>query len=361
MGTQVEKKFRTIATHTAPHLDELVAICLLKKFGDKKFPGVKRARTIYWNTGGGTPGGRTVEEYEQEGVLIVGMCGSRFDEHSYNGETRKKGVCATTLVAKYLEIDDDPALDQILKFVVNEDTKGYSTPFSVAHIIKLLHQQYPDNPSRVVRWALEAIEAKYNEQMHFFSTTEAEFDKKAKVVEVKGLNGKTLKVVFVESDSHLMNQFARSEYGCRADVVVQKTNTGNVQIFTNSKSRLLIFDIAQIVRFKEQELKGEVFTDDWKLLASEGKIRGAEEWYFHYEGQMLLNGSLTAKGVPPTHLNLDQLEEITKIGLNPLAFETKRSPDCQRGICTSTPKEKCPWYAWGLQRCRKIRFDMRKR
>jgi hypothetical protein len=358
-----QKKFKIIATHQGVHLDELVAICLLKKFGEEKFPGIRKAKVVYWNTGGKTPDGRSVEDYEKEGVLIVGMCGSKFDEHPSRGDQIRKGECATTLVAKYLGVEDDPALEKIFNYVIRDDTKGGSHPFDLSHIIKLLHQKYPDNPTKVVRWAIEAIEAKYEEQLQFFTVTKQEFERKAKIEDIFGPNGRQLKlitIVTIVSDDPQMNKFARSAHGCNADIVIQKNSLGNVQIFTNKKSSLLLYDVAQMIRLKEQYAKHKVVTTDWQKLASEGNVEGVEEWFFHYEGQMLLNGSLTASAVPPTRLTLDTIRALVKIGVDTNYFNDRRSNDCKEGICTSTRNSECSLYKFGLHRCRKIRFEMKK-
>ena len=346
----------TIATHEKPHLDEIAAIWLLRKFGEKRFPGISTAGVAYWDSGG-TPDGRAADAYEKEGILPVGVGGGSLDEHPAEGRERREGECAATLTADLLGIRDDPVLEKILKFVLMSDTKGAGNSFDLAYLVKAFHRQYPEDSKRVMEWVLLALEVKYNEQVEFLSSAREEFQK-AEVEEVPGPNGQTLKMATVRSDSELVGKFARSERGCRAAVVIQRLSRGNTQIYTNKLFRVLLYDVAQMIRLAEQEAKGEVVTTDWRLLASEGKVKGAEEWYFHSAGQFLLNGSLTTRNVPPTRLSLESIQEIVRIGVNPNAFEPKRAEDCTHGICTSTRNNPCPWYAWGLHRCRKIRYEM---
>lgn len=168
-------------------------------------------------------------------------------------------------------------------------------------------------------------------------------------------------MICIISDDKQMSKFARSTYGGSAALVIQQKSSGNVQIYTNKKFNLILYDVAQMIRLAEQEAKGKVITREWKTLASEGTVEGAEEWFFHHAGQMLLNGSLTAPGVPPTKLSLEQMKEIVRIGVNPNSFEARFSSRCQKRICASTRSNKCPWYGFGLQRCRKIRFETRER
>lgn len=349
--------FHTIVTHERPHLDEIVAIWLLRKFGEQMFPGIDTAKVVFWKTGGVTPDGRTAEEYEADGVLLVGVGGGQFDEHPTTNGERKQGDCAATLIAKAIGVEDDPALELLLKYVVDNDTKGAGHPLDIAHLATLLHQRYPNNPEKVMEWVTEGIEAKYREQYEFWTLTREEYERVAEVEEVWGPDGRTLTMVTVVSDSEQMSKFARFR---GAAVVIQKRSSGNVQIFTNKRFGLVLYDVAQMLRLAEQETKSNVVTTDWKTLAAEGKVEGAEEWFFHEKLQALLNGSSTAKDVPPTRLTLDIIKEVVRIGINPDVFEASRAPDCRRGICTATASDPCSWYSWGLHRCRKIRYEMKQ-
>lgn len=323
-------------THEAPHLDEIAAKWLIEKFGNKEF----------------------LDKYAPNRILAVGIGGGPFDEHpTVNGE-RKEGECAATLVAKALRVDDDPALEKILKFVVTHDLNGGDQPFDLSYLVKLLHQQFPDNPEKVIEWAITGLEAKYQEQLSFFSTTKAEFDRAAEVEEIPR-GEQMLRMVTIVSDDNQMSKFVRSALGGQTAILIQKRSSANVQIFTNKRFGLNLTDVAQIIRLEEQYKKGNIVTTDWELLKAEGKVEGVEEWYYHLEGQMLLNGSLTTSDIPPTRLSLEQIKEIVRIGVNFQAFESSRASLCQRGTCTSTRNDHCLWYPWGLHRCRRIRYKMK--
>lgn len=354
-------KIHTIVTHEMPHLDEIAAIWLLRKFGEIIFPGISTAKILFWNNGGKTPDGRTAEDYEREGILLVGVGGGFLDEHATAAQERKEGECATTLVAKALGVDDDPTLKKILKFVVNNDIKGGEQPFGLASLVKLLHQQYSEDPNKVIDWAVMGIEAEYCNQLEFLGSTREEFKRMAVIEEIIGPAGKMFKMASFESDNKQMSKFARSMHGCCADVVVQRKSSGKTQVFTNKKTGLTLDEVAKMIRIAEMQKKGRVITSDWKKLSAEGSIPGAEEWHFHIEGQMLLNGSLTATGVPPTKLTLDEIVDIVRAGINPSAFEPTRASECTKGNCTSTQKRKCPWYPYGLLRCRQVRLEMKKK
>ena len=343
------KKITTIITHKSPHFDEIVAIWLLRKFGEPRFPGISTARIVFQDSEDifrqGTP-----QELEQKGILLVGIGGGKFDEHPTLGIKRKHNECATTLVAKALKIDKRPQLKQILKFTTTTDVKGGSQPFDLASLVKLIHQQFPDRPEKAIEWATTALEAKYAEQLRFVTTTRREFKSRAEIDEVYVRN-KKLKIVTITSDDENMSKFARSRYGCQAAVVIQKFSTGNVLIHSNKQMGISLYDVAKIIRFCEQQAKGNIVTTDWNELASEGRVAGAEEWFFHEAGQMLLNGSLTARDAPPTHLSLRQIKEAVKIGIN---------SELLKPFCKSSGRrilELCDWSNWGLERCQKLRNE----
>lgn len=333
---QVAGETVSFETHIAPHLDEITAKWLIEKFADKKF----------------------LDKYAPNKVLKVGIGGGPFDEHPAENGERKEGECAATLVAKALRVFDDPALEKILKFVVMQDLKGGDQPFGLSYLVKLLRQQFPDNPEKAIEWAITGLEAKYQEQLWFFSTTKAEFERAAEVEEICQ-GEQLLKLVTILSDDNQINKFARSLFGGRTAILVQKRSSGNVQIFTNKKFGINLADVAQMIRLEEQQAKNNIVTKDWKVLRAEGKVAGAEEWYYHLEGQMLLNGSLTALDVLPTRLSIGRIKKLIRIGVNFQTFESSRALRCQKGTCSSTRNNRCSWYDWGLHRCRKIRYKMK--
>lgn len=336
--------FKIIATHPKPHLDEIAAIWLLRKFGKEKFPGIKHAEIQYWNE---TDITETPEKYESQGIVLLGIGNGKFDEHPGLENGRKENECCATLIAKYLDIDDDPALEKILKFVLNNDLKASAHPFDLAYVTNVLHRQSPNNPEKIIEWTTTGLEAKYQEQLQFFTATKKEFEKATKIEQIQ-CNGKTVNLVIAVSDDGQMSKFARSFHGCNAAIVIQKLSSGNVQIFSNKKFKITFYDVAQMLRLEEQKAKGKLITTDWKELATEGKVEGAEEWFFHKEGQLLLNGSFTAPNVPPTQISLKQITELVKIGVNRNQFYKN---------CDSRGCRNCPWYSWGLHRCRKLRFE----
>lgn len=339
---------KVIVTHERPHLDEICAIWLLRKFGEEKFPGAGAASITFAGSGGEDLSGFSAEDFETEGAILIGVGGSRFDEHPGVKTFGKPDECASSLVAKELGIENDPALERILRFTKNSDLKGGNQPFDLAALVKSLHHVFPNESDKVMNWTMLALDAKHQEQVHFL---EAENQLgEAETEEIRG-PGRSLKMVSGFSDSEQFNSAARKQ---GAAIVIQRRSSGNTQVYTNNKERLVLYDVAQMLRVEEQEAKGNVATTDWRALASEGKVEGAEEWYYQTAGQMLLNGSLSCPNTP-SNLGLERIREIVKIGVDPSCFEPSRADKCRKGICTSTRDNPCPWYRYGLNRCRKIR------
>jgi len=340
--------FKRILTHERPHLDEIVAIWLLRKFGEQRFPGVATATVSFTSLRKLAEAGLKPGDYEQQGILLLGIGGGRFDEHPTMEEERKADDCATTLVAKELGIGDDPSLAKILRFVRAADVQGNASPFDISYVVKLLHARYPADPHRVIEWALVAIEAKHEEQLRFFTVVKPEFDAKARVEEI-AVGKRRLKMVTIDSDEDGIHKYARSEYGARAAVVVQRRSNGNVAVFGNKQAGIDLREAAKLLRLAEREAKGLELAHDEERLLAEGYAPGAEEWFYHKQGQMLLNGSLTQADVPATRLSLDRIAELVKIGVD----AARLKPLCEStGRCVG---DVCDWYPWVLARCVKLR------
>ena len=347
-------KVRVIVTHHRPHLDEIVSIWILRKFGESTFPGVSTAKVEYWSTGGATIDGRTPEEWEADGYILIGVGRGRFDEHCDTTQIaeRQNGECAATLVAKALGVYEDPALEGILKYTLSNDSKGSSGPFEIASIVQVMHARSPENPSEAVDWVLRAIDVKYWEQYTFFNATKPEFESLAKIEKIIGPNGRELTFVFLESDNEQINKFARSSFGANADVVAIKRSSGNVQIFFNQRAGIKPFDLIRILRAEEQSISGDIICTDWRTLSVCGKAYDGDVWYLMDKTYTIMNGSLTAKGVPPTKIPFEKVLWAIKTGLNPDQFEDQHSIQCRTGKCTKD----CSFYKYGLSRCKEVRY-----
>lgn len=344
----MNRSVHTIVVHHEPHFEELVGITIAKKFGEKKYPNISRADIEFCGIGGETPDGRPVEEWERNGYYPIGVWRGKCDEHPGQNSGRKQNECGATLVAKDLGVADKPELRQLLRFALNSDLASGQHPLSLAVLLKMKYRQI-DNPMAVINWAIAIIKDFYEDQTDLWEQAKGQFEE----TEIDGPFGRRLKLVVILSKEKNASRYARMQ---GANIIIQRWETGNTMIFTNTDSRLKIYDVVQMIRLEEQRAMGQITITRWEDLAAEGFFCN---WHFQEMGQMLLNGSSSHPDVTPTLLSLERIKEIVRIGVNPRAFYPERAEKCKQDRCTSRLRSPCPWYQYGLHRCRKIRYQTR--
>lgn len=345
--------FEIIATHKRPHFDEIAAIFLLQEFGEKDFPGISNAEIQFW---GETDIKESSQDYEVQGVLMVGIGGGRFDEHPGIRKARRENECTTTLVAEKLGLEEDPLVEKILGFALRTDINS-SQPFDLAWSTQVLNHKWPNDPKKVFAQIVEIIKAYYERQKEFFITTKEEFEKKAQIEKIQ-IGLKSLNLVTIISDAEQVAKFARSPHGCEAAIVIQKNSKGNVQIFSSKRYFIKFTDLVAMIRIEEQRAKGKIVIrpremsakEYYNYLSREGRVEEAEEWFFHEGIQALFNGGLSKQDAPPTKLALDQIKNLVKIGVDNSQFYV----NCDTRRCRS-----CPWDRWYLDRCGRLRLKKR--
>ncbi len=343
-----------IVTHVSPHLDEIFAIWLLRRYGEEQFPGVAEAPIVYWTAGMES---RTWGDYWNSGTLLIGVGGGPFDEHPGDGEARKKNKTATSLVAEYLGLAEVEAFMQLMQYVVKNDLQGSKNAFELGRMVTMLHNEHPDDPQRVIDWTTTVIDGHLKSRLRLFSETIEEY---AKVEFIQLRNrGRRCKLAVITSDNDQIPSFALSKRGGLAEVVIVAKSSGNVVIMSRPDSKVILKDVAKVLRIEEHLASGSSEPlPRWDVLAEEGTLPLVPEWHYFKAGESLFNGSKTHPDVPPTRLGLDRIVELVKLALNTSTFETLRSDTCNNGVCASTQSDRCPWYDYGLSRCRSIRYHM---
>jgi hypothetical protein len=323
----MENTIKKIVTHRNPHLDEIVAMWLLLRF---KFPEVK----IEFVENGNIKIGFSAD------TIAVGLGGGRFDEHPTGIEARKEG-CAATLVAKYLEVIEEPALKKLLEYTVKNDLKGSNGGIlDVAVRMKSMYERM--NQLDVVNWVFVALDDLYAEQNRFFNS---DFDQKVKITEIK-TDGKLMKIATIESDSSSASKIARSK---EVDIFIQKRTSGNIQIFSQNRKNLDMGSLARLLRIEENRLLDLHLINDWKAFEREEKINKLPQWYFHRMMGSILNGSLTATGVPPTKISLEKILEFVILVFS----DDAKYLNCK--TANQSQCKKCENYKYGFHSCRKQR------
>ena len=112
------KPIHTIAIFSKIQPDTVAAVFLLQEFGEKFFPGIAKAKVVFWTA---LPTGKTAAELEAEGTLPIDLGGGTFDHHKHKGES------AATLVANYLGVMSNPSLKKLLAYAKRDDLEGKGT------------------------------------------------------------------------------------------------------------------------------------------------------------------------------------------------------------------------------------------
>ncbi len=345
-----------IITHNRPHADELVALMLLKKFpqGKEKFPGVTTAEVSFLTTGE-LPNGQTAKDFPD--TIFLGCGGGDFDEHATSQKERVSNECCTTLVAKYLGISKDPALQRILFFVKQEDLSGSKDRDALSVYIKILHSAYKNDPEGVSRWAIDAYYAEYLSDKNKIENGEVvqeipptlisainsfqkngfddlewwnsflnvaikyqddqyklamnEFKNNAKVERFMANDGMPIDMAVITSDNEEMNKVARSN---KMQLIIQFSTKGNVAIFTYQKRNLNLTNSFILLRMAEQHYRdSEIKIKDKNILSGEGTVANVP-WYLFHTKDCGFNGSLTAMDIPPTKIPHDKVVGLIKQG-----------------------------------------------
>ncbi len=146
------KRRWVIVTHKHLDPDATGATFLLKNYGEKKFPGISRAKVLFWSGG---------EEFNRMGensnILTVDVGGGRFDHHPAD---RYPDQCAVTLVAKHLGIQERPELRNLIRYIKNHDLHGTRAPLDFADFIQCLNKRYSGEDRKVLEYGFAIIEAK---------------------------------------------------------------------------------------------------------------------------------------------------------------------------------------------------------
>ncbi len=294
-------RIERIITHRWPHLDEILAIILLMQEGKRKFPGISKAR-IEYSRAGEQPEGKSSEKHLEEGTLLIGLGGGIFDEHpTIEGGVRKKGESACSLVAKSLGIDKHPLYKDLVKKVTQADLSGVDM-LHIANELKRRYRLNPHNQEAGIHFGQDCIYNLLEQQRLFLEAIKIcqHPDRQALAV-----NFPCLKVIFVKSDNFMVPAAARY---LKIDVVIQRNESGNVQIFTTSPIDIKMDTVACALRCAEIDIVIEELSEkELSHFSEDGKIPESPLWYLQVPGDNILNGSETTPDTPATGLKYHQI------------------------------------------------------
>lgn len=348
------RKIEKIIGHQNPDLDTFGSIWIAKKFGEKEFLGVSDAPVEFLPGGPLMPDGRTGDEWLKDGVLVVDMGGGQFDHHQYHPEeNRKNQRCATTLMADFLGIKDEPALASILYCVAYNDLLGGTHPLDLAKLIKDSNTISKD-PMETMKLVFAWLDIAYEAQKRFVVAME-DLKNEVEICELTRANKTKIKIAVTNTDNEQKLKALR--FKLQVDAIVRFAKTGNVQIFNRvvkNQATVTLKEVVKIIRFEEQKKAGKITVTN--ELEKEGTIPGPGIEIWHYlksptnNSEMILNGSLTVKK-PPTKLTREEILKAILIGLDEMYF----APECKKVKCAD-----CSFYPYKLKRCRDLRLKKQK-
>jgi len=306
----------TIAIFPKVQVDTLVSIYLLKAFGEEAFPGVKDAKIAFMSK---APEGKTPEETEAEGMLLVDL-GGMFDHHRTNTQSGKRQDCAATLIASYLGIDKQKYLEKLLQWAKRDDLEGKGTisedsidrAFGLSGVISNLNRELKETPQQIVDLILPLIEHHVDEQRHRaegLPKLYAELEAAGKTRRWKMKQGAAeISAAAVECDDIGMAGWLKAVK--RMDLVVQRAPTGHTNVITRQERSIDLRPVIERLRVEEAMALGTPLSLDKTKLQSTGKIEEVPMWYYDDAANTLQNGGIDPGQIPPTRLPFDKVIDI---------------------------------------------------
>ncbi len=317
-----------------PQLDPIAATYLLGEYGEDKFPGIMNAQISYWEHAH-DPSHEEIRQMEAEGTIMIDVGGGKFDHHNVDGVKE----CATSLVAKYLGIENKPELSALLSYVREDDLEGLHNRFGdLAYIIKCMYKQGATN-NKVVEYTLQILNFLQETQKDWHIRTKEEFEAKCKIITTKRNKSKA-KIGVIETDDAQVGNYGITVKNMA--VMIIKRSTGHVFILTNKHQRIDLREIIGALRKREMELRGYQKELDPKRLRFEGKNQMIPYWFYHKALNALMNGSEALNKTEPTKISLD---EIVRFVVYSISTESSELCDCNEG------GQNCPYKNYGFRKC----------
>jgi len=275
---------KTLVTHINPHLDDIAAIWLFKKyhpeFTEAKIEFVSASRDL-------------AAKEENADKIFLGTGGGKFDEHKEGLQT-----CAASLVYEYLKTESFVPENSILRGALEKlvewnkliDTgkapDSQFDEFSIQSFIRCKDSN-KENSQKSVELGIEILER----ILVVLKRRQQSIKDWEKRVEFESKFGKTAAIVSETID----REFCREQEG---DLfLMYHPKHKSVQYFTPSfeiDPDLIGIDLEPIYR-KVKELDSQA------------------SWFLHQSHHMVICGSSSAPDSKPTKLSFDQLIEAVKL------------------------------------------------
>ncbi len=267
---------KRIITHIRPHLDDICAAWLLKRYQ----PGAENAALEF------LPADRRVSEPDADlGIIYVGMARGRFDEHK--GDV---GDCATTLVHKAIkgriaDPEEAAAIAKIVAWVLEEDTGKLNAvayrEFTVPMVFQGEYERTGRDSSAVAELGYRLLDALLVSERNMVRLETAW----AKRQEFQSRYGRAVALVSTarEIDSY--------GYAHGFDLVLYMNPDGSYR-----------------------NIRGRAGTDIDLTAVHEAlaKEDPTATWYFHHTKKLLICGGELAPDAKPSQLPFERLIELVR-------------------------------------------------
>lgn len=310
----------TIYLPTRPQVDTIIAISILKRYGEDKFPGISEAK---YRTDVQADEIEDEDSMSEEGILLIDVGGGRFDHH--NKETK---TTATNLIAQYLEESSNPALQKLIQLAERDDFYGKGTisadpldrAFGFSGLVGVLNKKYVNDPEIVIETMVTILGAFIQEEEKRAFEMPKELEEKlangkAETFQVKQ-RGKKLKCIFIETDNTSMAGFLRSKLGGGFDVVALKLVSGHINILTRPMQRVDLRSLAVLIRVQEMESQHKEIDVEPRILSVVGTYKDVPEWYYDTATNSLLNGGPNPQNIKATSIDPFEFKKLLEIGLS---------------------------------------------
>lgn len=267
---------KILVTHINPHLDDIAAIWLYKKFQN----GWKEAKVDFISQ---TKGNKSLEENDD--LVYIGVGRGKFDEHK--GDL---GDCSTSLIWKYFKKIGILPKDELLIKALDELVEWVR----LGDLGRLPEEKYGD-------FSLPA----------FIRPTDSTILGSKKAVELGGEILERILAVLKKNQQSLQDWQGRvefkSSFGRSFAIKSHSINRG----FCNKMAGelFLMYDPKYgSVQFYTPSQKIDLEPIYQKIK----QLRPQEQWYLHQSHHMVLCGSSSAPDVKPTTLSWEELIEVAK-------------------------------------------------
>jgi hypothetical protein len=294
--------------------DTLTALYILKTFGEPFFPGIRNAQVKFWTN---IPNNEDPKKLEQEGYLLIDL-GGMFDHHNENETSGEKKECLSTIVAKYLKVDTHPSLKKVIAWAKRDDLQGKGTisedmldrAFGLSGLIMNLNRLPQYSPVQIVSMVTPLIDAHVREEYK----RNIELPRLWKTLldtgkaYTFGLKGNSLKAAYVNTSEVALAGYIRNRDN--VDLVIVRGPAGHINIITKNNSGIDLKPLIKSIRYREAALKdAEINEID---LETQGRVVGAEEWYFDTAANTLQNGGANPEGIEPSKISEQEIVDLVK-------------------------------------------------